>query len=157
MIYDILDDLDTLVQDSTNGINAALTSVNAAKGTSAPAIQEFMTWSHNKLPSEMTLPTFLQVYERSYEMEPTGQGKWRGKHIISWQYWAKETNASQARKDITISAHAFRTVVNLIPSECSTVDVVLDESIMVSGWQLQGKLYVWMGYTFTVKERDENP
>jgi hypothetical protein len=157
VIFDVLDELNTLVRHATKGINAQIAVVNTAKSTEAPDCDDFLIWDLSKLPTQMNLPSFQMLWERSFDLEPSGQGKWRGNHTITFQYWTKETDSEQARKDVAITAAAYRKVVDLIPSECSTVDVVNDQSILVSGWAVAGKVYTWMGYTFTVKERDENP
>lgn len=161
MIYDVLDFLDTELNDSTRGINARITAVNTLKALpprlEAPPMKEILTWSLKKLPSEMKLPALQLVWNGSRDLQIQSQGKWRGNHLISLNFWTNKKSSADARRDIAIWAHAVRLLVDDIPSNSALVDEVRDMSFDVAGWAAAGRLYTWMAFSFRIKERDEFP
>lgn len=162
MIYDVLDFLDTELRDDTFGINARIGTVNVQKfGTDTslyvPEINEILTWDLKKLPSEMKLPSVQLVWNGSRDLKIQSQGKWRGDHLISLNFWTDRKNAEEARKAMAIWAHSIRLLVDDVPSRSVLVDEVRDMSFDVAGWAGAGRHFTWMAYSFRLKERDENP
>lgn len=161
MIYDVLDMLDAELRDSTRGINARIAAVNTLKAlpprSEAPQMKEILTWDLKKLPSEMKMPTVQLVWNGSRDMQVQSQGKWRGSHLISLNFWTDKKASSEARRHVALWAHAVRLLVDDIPTNSALVDDVRDMSFDVAGWAGAGRLYTWMAYSFRLKERDEFP
>ena len=162
MIYDILDVIDTELRHDTRGINARVAQVNALKFPTSPRsyiddINEILTWDLKKLPSEMQMPTVQLVWNGSRDLQPISQGKWRGDHLISINFWTDKRASSEARKSIAIWAHAGRLLVDYLPDNSDLIDEVRDVSFDVAGWAGSGRIYTWMALTFRLKERDEFP
>lgn len=164
MIWDVLETNRQALLDSTTGLNAEITNVNTAKASklttagvkAAPQVNEFLTWSQAKLPTEMLLPTALLVWEDSFNMEMASQGKWRGDHRIAWQYFTEERDGGQARSDLALVAHAMRTVSDTLVGQ-DTIQQIQERVFTVAGWKMSGRLFTSLTYSFVVKERDENP
>lgn len=156
MIYEVLNRLETVLKDGGAGINAEITALNTAKSTACPQVREFLTWDRGKLPDEMMMPTFLQVWEDSWDLKLTSQSKFRGKHRVTWQYWTQEHAAGQSQKDLCIMAHAYRKVVELAEGG-GTVEMIDDVAFHVTGWKMSGHLYSVLEMIFVVTERDEDP
>lgn len=155
MILEVLNAWEAVLVDAVTGFNAEVASINAAKGTTAPALVGWHVWDNVGLPHELAMPCGIVNWESSPTLELPSQTVFDGEHIITTQVWTE--SITEPRKHVAVYAHAlYRLLEKLVDS--TPVMEVRQPRFDVVGWRAAGNhTYAVLMLVFTVAERDPNP
>ena len=175
MIYDVINLMDNLAKDSLLGLNVQVAAVDAKYTARYPNDDplttplfvrdaQFHIWDLSQMPGQMILPSFQVVFEGTPVWKPRSQLKWIAHHTVSWNIWINESrDSASTRRALLVYMHALGLMAEELPGYTSsgfvnnTIEEYSDPRVHVSGWQMAGKMYTFMSYTFLVQEKDEEP
>ena len=143
----------TLVEDGTDGLNAAIVQVNTAKSTSAPA---FGTIKPKKAPMATRVtafPAFFQLPDGGNVGE-LNQGKRKNVWLLQWHaLWRGE---EQDYEIMAVTLEAMVIVLERLEGR-GTIARVDNVSVASTGFHLGQQPYTLIQLAFRVQERDEDP